>query len=388
MLFVRSGPLNVTPAVPRYIEFLNAHGFRGLLRGLEYRFREDVAPVRHLDSVRTYRHAFSSKRERLTGLALWQLFQLRALALERPDVVQFCDVFSALPALAAKYLFRARLVFDIRDNARFAMSHYGAVPAAILGALESLASLAADAVVVVSEPLRETLPQSVRSRALVVPNAPLEDSFVDLRFGPPGRIRVNLAGFVSVRRNLEAFCRVCDDDPTVELDLYGTVADAATQDLLSRHGLGPVVSVDRAASIARMADADVVSLMYDPSIEINRYAAPNKYYEALMLGKPVLCARGMLLERELSAQGCGLSAEYGDPASLGEALRSLSSVERRRAMGRRGREHFLKNYWGSAGRAMRALYGDLNILGLQDPPSTPGQEGKAGALGRNSLPGS
>ena len=40
-------------------------------------------------------------------------------------------------------------------------------------------------------------------------------------------------------------------------------------------------------AMARMEASDAVALLYDPSVVANRYAAPNKFYEAMMIGRPV-----------------------------------------------------------------------------------------------------
>jgi hypothetical protein len=118
--------------------------------------------------------------------------------------------------------------------------------------------LASDAVMVVA-PLRATLPRSARPRAIVVPNSPAEDSFLALRFSEGDGLRVNLSGFVSFRRNLEAWGEVSITDPAIKLDLYGNVADSLTAAILERFGMGPISSCSNTEAIARMADADVVS---------------------------------------------------------------------------------------------------------------------------------
>ena len=35
-----------------------------------------------------------------------------------------------------------------------------------------------------------------------------------------------------------------------------------------------------------------MTAIYDPAIENHKYAAPNKFYEAMMLGKPLLMVKG------------------------------------------------------------------------------------------------
>jgi glycosyltransferase involved in cell wall biosynthesis len=358
-MFVRSGPLDTTPAVARYMSFLRGAGFGGSLRGLEYGFRERDSSS---PDVITMRGSFRNSRERVVGLLAWQVFQVRALLKERPELVQFCDVFSAMPALVAKYVFGARLIFDIRDNAKPSMRHRGWLISEVVGAVESLTALASDAVVVVNNPLKASLPTEAARSAFVIPNVPLTDQFDGFRFSETGPLVANLAGFVSFRRNLEVWCAIQASSHRIKLDLYGDVADAQTAAILAKHSFRDVKRCSHREAIERMRHADVVSLMYDPSIAINRYATPNKYFEALMLGKPVICAAGMRLADELIGAGCGLAVEYGDQLALSAALERLSDLTERRRMGAAARELFEHEYLGAAERTMRRLYQAVGVL--------------------------
>lgn len=362
VMFVRSAPLDCTPAVARYMTFLRSAGFTGRLRGLEYGFREREPTTTLSTEVSTMRRPFGTPRERVTGLLAWQIFQIRAFLNERPELVQFCDVFSAVPALLAKYMLGARLVFDIRDNAKLAMRHKGRIISELFGAVESLVALASDAVVVVNDPLRTMLPSAAARAAFVVPNVPLTDQFDGLRFSESGPLVINLAGFVSFRRNLQTWCELQAASCRIGLDLYGDVADEQTRAILTRYSLGDIKRCSHVQAIERMRQADVVSLMYDPSIGINRYATPNKYFEALMLGKPVICAIDMRIADELASAGCGLAVRYGDQAALAAAIERLSDLTERRRMGAAARKLFEDQYLGAAERTMRRLYQAVGLL--------------------------
>jgi glycosyltransferase involved in cell wall biosynthesis len=105
-----------------------------------------------------------------------------------------------------------------------------------------------------------------------------------------------------------------------------------------------------------------VSIVYDPSVEIFRYSAPNKFFDAIMLGKPVVCAEGMHLADEVEDAGCGLSVRYGDPSDLARAMDVLKHQGTRRRMGEAARRHFVKRYLGAPDRARRDLYVRAGVL--------------------------
>lgn len=363
VLMVRSAPLNVTPAIERYVQALRKFEFTGGISGLELDYGTPRPPVAFVDRVSSFGHAFERTSERIVALGLWQLFQVACFARQRPRLIQFCDVFSVLPAVVSKFLFGSRLVFDIRDVASLSVSHRGPFVAWVLGTVESFGANLSDAVVVVDDPLLEVLPPSARSRTFVIPNTPSIDLFKDFVFSSDDGLRVNLAGFISHRRNLEAWLIVRSRVPRLALDMYGTIADETTRRMLDAVGLGAVEKLDYAASLNRTVYADAIALMYDPSIGINRYAAPNKYYEGLMLGKPIVCAEGMGLAREVVDWRCGFAVPYGDPDALEKVVECLREPSERLRLGKNARELFLSRYAGRAEREMSRLYRQIGLLG-------------------------
>ncbi len=362
IVFVRSASLGVTPAVSRYVSALREFGFGGLIQGLELAYLGRRSSLEGLQATTSMSSPFETTRQRAIALLRWQVFQLVTLWRLRPRVIQLCDVFSVAPAVAAKFLFGSVLVFDIRDNAKLAVGHRSHGLGLLLGAVEAVGALASDEVIVVSLPLKAILPARARAKATVVPNAPAADSFCELRFSEGKTLRVNLSGFVSFRRNLDAWLRAAVSDGGVTLDLYGNVADERTAEILRQYGMSPVLPCGREDAIHRMQAADVVSLMYDPAIEINRFAAPNKLYEALMLGKPVLCARGMRMAEELEERDCGFAVDYGDEGALREAIARLRAPGARERMGANGRRLFVESYRGVAAMNIRSLYERLGLI--------------------------
>lgn len=50
--------------------------------------------------------------------------------------------------------------------------------------------------------------------------------------------------------------------------------------------------------------------IYDPSIENHRFAAPNKFYESLMLAKPVVMVRGTGMSQVVETEDIGVLIDY------------------------------------------------------------------------------
>lgn len=66
--------------------------------------------------------------------------------------------------------------------------------------------------------------------------------------------------------------------------------------------------------------------LYDPSIEINRLAASNKMYDAMMLGIPVICNNGILAADFVKKNNIGFIVDYEFNKSWETLIKSTSEV--------------------------------------------------------------
>ena len=74
------------------------------------------------------------------------------------------------------------------------------------------------------------------------------------------------------------------------------------------------------------AAADVIYAMYCKTNPNNVYAAPNKFYEALLLGKPIITTKGTIVESKVINNNIGWAIEE-DVEELRGLINSLSSDE-------------------------------------------------------------
>lgn len=81
--------------------------------------------------------------------------------------------------------------------------------------------------------------------------------------------------------------------------------------------------VPHSALNALLVDARVGMCVYAPLGPNEAIPAPNKVYENLALGIPVVVARGNSVEEDVISSGAGLSVSLGSPESLASALETL-----------------------------------------------------------------
>jgi glycosyltransferase involved in cell wall biosynthesis len=106
---------------------------------------------------------------------------------------------------------------------------------------------------------------------------------------------------------------------------------------------------------------DVIIHMTDPDNPAQKWASPNKLFESMALGKPMIVAEGTLTAQRVAETGNGLIIKYGSKEELQKAiLRFRDNPALSGEMGEKGKREFERN-WQFAVMAGRLLdaYRDL-----------------------------
>ncbi len=105
------------------------------------------------------------------------------------------------------------------------------------------------------------------------------------------------------------------------------------------------------------AEAHVLAAIYDPSKRNHRLCAPNKFYEALALEKPVIACRGTGIDRVIEENNIGVVIDYDADQfySAVEYLRQNNNICQE--MGARARKLYEENYtWDRMKQKLLGIY--------------------------------
>lgn len=101
----------------------------------------------------------------------------------------------------------------------------------------------------------------------------------------------------------------------------------------------------------------VISAIYDPKIRNHRYCAPNKFYEALGLGKPIIVCKGTGIDKIVRDYNLGLVIDYNAESFYNALLTLLQNGDLRKQMGKNGRALYEREYdWRIMKKRLVALY--------------------------------
>jgi glycosyltransferase involved in cell wall biosynthesis len=119
------------------------------------------------------------------------------------------------------------------------------------------------------------------------------------------------------------------------------------------------ISYDEAMRLT--ATSDLAVALYDPIRIQNRFASPNKLFEAMMYGKPILVSSGTAMADIVEKENCGLTVDCNSVDEIRKAIARLKEdPELCRQLGANGRRAYEERYnWGIMKQCLLTLYQEI-----------------------------
>lgn len=362
VLFLRSkSPAGIEPRIDKEARALADAGYDIWVllwdRGLEHP-RSEKRDGYHIERVRS--PASYGGPDLVVRLPLWWLRCFFGIARHRPDIVHAIDFDTGIPALFAKRFLGHRLVYDVFDfYADMIALPLSSRVRGLIARWERRLAGAADLVILVDLTRQTQLGDARPAKVVEVMNVP-EDRPPRGKTGT--EFMVFYGGMIARDRGLTDLVSACEDSGA-KLLVAGHGPDEAT--LLPRIESSPAArflgNIPYEEVLERTAMADAIVALYDPAIPGNRLASPNKLFEAMMFGKPVIVSDGTRMAEIVRTEGCGIIVPYGDRKALQSALeRLLLSPEDTAVMGAHGRAAYVANYtWTAMSNRLLKAYAEL-----------------------------
>ena len=286
----------------------------------------------------------------------------------RPKIVHACDLDTLIPGLMYKLFFRKRLIFDVFD--RFS----GYVPLkfkklySLVNWFEEFLCTKADVMITVTPKVLGTFRMKPSSCNVIMNYS--EDSpiisnrkeRIDNESNNKEKDDVfNLVYTGHIERNygLEKIISAIDGLDNVRLAIAGRVVDKEFFDRIVKvknveyKGL-----MEHNDALVLEVSSDVLIVLYDVKYPVANLSSPNKIFEGMMLGLPIITN----MERKLVTEvGCGIIVDYDDLNQIKAAVIHLrDNIELRRTLGNNGRRAFLQKYnWSVMEEDLYKIYHTL-----------------------------
>ncbi len=286
---------------------------------------------------------FGQRQATIFAFALFNIFIFRSLWRNRRDIqlIHAIDLDTAIPAAFFAKISGIPLVYDLYDSFVDSRNITGPLRAA-LDYLERWVIRCARIVIIADAGRIIQHPPIPDEKLLVIENVPMildvEQSRDLVR--SQGMLRLGYLGTLEAYgRGIEDLCAAITSLPYVTLDVVGTgaltefiEAQSVSCNRIRYHG-----PKDHADGLSIMQQTDILVGLYYAHIPNHAFAAPNKYFEHLLLGMPMLTSSGTPPGDKVVANDTGWAVADGKPAIVAALTQAHSDgglVKRRGANAR------------------------------------------------------
>lgn len=370
---MRSNPIMPDPRVEKEARALSRAGYKVHVLGWD---RSGTLPVIEQRSYATIerirlRAMFGSGIRNLPHLLRWQARLTCWLWLHRQeyDIIHACDFDTVLPALVAKWFLGKRVVYDIFDFYADMLRRTPNILRQVIRRVDCWVIGRVDGVILADENRKEQIKGACPKVVEYIYNSPepinTSEYEVTSRSGPG--LHVVYVGLLQVERGLMQVLKVMQRYPEWSLDLAGFGGDeqrileiARSLNNVRFHGRIPYET-----ALNLSARADILFATYDPAVPNHRWSSPNKLFEAMMLGKPIIVARGTGTDRLVEQYGLGFVVDYGDSEQLEAVMRRVAawSLEEKHRFAEHSRAIYREFFaWEKMEARLIRLYGRVAAL--------------------------
>lgn len=332
ILILRSNPISPDPRVEKIARSLVKNGYQVRALGWDRTGKLPKSESRDKFSIFRLRikAKFGNGLMNLPALLAWQIGLMVWLLKNRKyyKIIHACDFDTVLPAMVMKIFWKKIVIYDIFD---FYADHLRKTPRflkELIRKMDFWAISKTDGVILVDDSRRAQIKGSHPKRCVSVYNSPEDFKFPVSDEQTPAMkssLRIAYIGLLQIERGIFELIEVLRDHPNWHLDLAGFGGDEriivqSTTGMKNIHWHGRI-AYERALKLSHAAD--VLIATYDPTIPNHRYSSPNKIFEAMMLGKPIIVAKNTNMDLIIEKEKCGLIIEYGSKEQLENALSIL-----------------------------------------------------------------
>lgn len=277
-------------------------------------------------------------------------------------IIHACDLDAGIPAywfLKGHKSNSIKFVYDIYDY--YVDSHH--IPGLLKNRIENFEISvinSSDITIICNEARRRQIWKSHPHRLLVIHNAP------DLRSVvlPDESDQYDYAycGSLAPVRLLEEIFKGYDQNQDIRMVIAGYgMYDHLVETMADKYANFEYKgSLSYPDVLKTESSAKVLSAIYDPSVANHKFAAPNKFYESLALGKPIIACRGTGIDEIVEKYRLGLVIPYDAEAFYSSIRKLLGNPQLRNEMGRKAKALFNEKYnWGKMEQILFDAYEDL-----------------------------
>lgn len=255
----------------------------------------------------------------VAGLLGFNWFLVKTLIKRRKEynVIHAADFDTIIPAMILKLLCRKKVIYDIYDWYIDSRSIKNKVLKWFITKIEYLNVTKSDVVIICEEGRKEQILFEPK-QLWILPNIPHINA-PNSALPISENLKINYVGILGEGRGLLNLIKIAEENPKVQVKVGGfgpLESDFQKASSLPNLEFLGRVNYDKALEI--LSSGDLIYAMYERINPNHILAAPNKFYESLALGRPIITTVGTLVGNKVE--------KYNTGYCLDEKLESLENL--------------------------------------------------------------
>lgn len=329
IIFIRSNPVNPYPRLEKTANFLAVNGYEIRVlawdRSNRYKIKQSILRL-HNSNVSIIRFGIPSVFgggivKNLFPLLKFQFRILKWLILNHKsyDVIHAYDFDTGYASLICASIFKKKLVYDIADY--YVDAHYlqNSIIGKIIERKERCVINKADAVIICTEERKMQIIGSSPKRLEIIHNSPSREALVgrsksSIEVCKSEKIKIVYVGILDKSRLLKEMANVIISMKNCEFHVagYGKLENYFVRLADQNSNVYYYGRIPYTDTLCLEDECDIITAVYDPCIPNHFYAAPNKFYEALALGKPLIMVRNTGMDRLVEKYNLGEVIDFSE----------------------------------------------------------------------------
>lgn len=301
------------------------------------------------------------------GLLLFQMRIIRWLFQHRKeyDAVHAFDFDTGFASMMCGKLLHKKFIYHVLDY--YVEGHI--LPSRVLNSIIEFFEIrvinSANATIICTEKRIEQIRKASPQKLYIIHNTPDSVQQADTSFALKGtgeKIKLVYVGVLSrmrlLKETVEAVSKL--DDVEMHIGGFGEYEDWMRDAAEQYSNVFFYGKLQYSETLALEKQCDIMMAVYDPSIRNHKYAAPNKFYESIMLGKPIIMAFDTGYDDVITKNDIGVLTEYSE-CGIESALCALRRRKNAwRHMSERAMNVYRENYsWDIMKKRIEEMYRTL-----------------------------
>lgn len=315
VVLIRSNDIQSDPRAMKYVTYLQERGIEYKLIGWNRDGLKKILPNASMWEVLAGHNVGGIKAVKNRVGWMWYVFKTLCSMKPKNAIIHGCDLDSAFPAVCYKLFYNSnKVIFDIFDW--FSATLYNQKKYVLLAFkyMEKMAVKHSNRIVLCEEERIDQIPFKVPSSKIsILPNIPCFSDETFLKEDTNKRfdndlITFSYVGGFSTDRCLFEIVSLAEKG-LINLSIAGFGNEELerrlrkdTEDYKNIRYYGKVKYED---GLNISFNSDIMYAMYQTINPNNVYAAPNKYYEAMFLGKPLFTTKGTIVDKKVVERQIG-----------------------------------------------------------------------------------